>query len=215
MPTKRKPKLGWKDHGFSQSARKYFSDQAFQKIETALKVPMLNDDIRAEIIKAAQNYFDVKASLVGMPRTADVKAALEECQDKTKVLIDLLENLDSISKDVLTSTNIELFTLFDGQSDIYKLHSAASEALKSLKRDRGGQSISRRDLKFFIIDLHDLYFQITGKKAPLPTKNPNTGKYGGKFFDFVDACLKIIGEKIQNTTLDSQIRAAFKIPFLR
>jgi hypothetical protein len=221
MPTKRKPKFGWKATGFTKPH--LITEDGLLKAAKNLGIPIETKSLDTHYIKkvlkfihlieeAVVHYIDDMDLTSNMPRKAEVKPALELVEKKSKELCDLIKNLDDVSVDQLTSAENELFPLFnDGESDIFKLNKASTKALNNLGQDKGGPLRYRRSLQILIIDLENIFFEMTGKKAPEPTKNHETGKYQGEFFHFVDDWIQELNENIQNSTLAAQIKTTLQL----
>lgn len=77
---------------------------------------------------------------------------------------------------------------------------------EQVPRDRRGRP-PETFREWFIQRLAIIYENTTGKKARKPSKNPYTGKYGGPFFRFVNACVQPI-ERINNGALARAIASA-------
>jgi hypothetical protein len=77
------------------------------------------------------------------------------------------------------------------EPDIYKLFSASEEALKMVKKDKGGRPKEKAALREFIRRLRPIYEEITERKA---TENWDqvTSGYRSRFHDFVYRCLRIV-----------------------
>jgi len=169
MPTKRKPKFGWKAAGFIKPH--LITEDGLLKVAKNLSIPIETKSLNTRYIKTVLKFIHLIEEATGhytadkdltsnMPRKADVKLTLQLVQEKTKEFIDLIKDLDDVSVDQLTSADNELFPLFnDGKSDIFKLHDAAIEALKSLGQDKGGLFRSRRSLQILIMDLGKIFLR--------------------------------------------------------
>jgi hypothetical protein len=107
-------------------------------------------------------------------------------------------------------------------SDLKKINQTARQALIHIddpeQKDTGGPTKKRVALRCYILGLKGIFEDATGKKAPHPTpamlysKNQEWDTktvYYGPFFGFVSKCLKMIGNRVDDSALLSQIKSVF------
>lgn len=217
MPKKHKPKWGWRDN--EPYRFHYFSDEDSKEIAKVLDVLEISKAVRSQLQNITRNYFINRQFIPGRPRLAEVIAAVQVIHDQSKALKNSLERLDSVTKNLLLSSNpnLEFFDLPDGQSDIHKIFSAAEEVLKTLsqEKDKGGRPATKDALQLLIIGLKGIFEETTGSKASI-TFDPYKDKeeYQGFFYDFVYTFLKIIDaeeERGSNNSLGQQIKKSLKL----
>lgn len=252
MPTKHKPRRGWKS---SDSLKPFpFTETDLKKIADVLRIetpwpacPLLSQEIRQQLVEATHKYLISKKIIDDAPRPSEVKAALEEVHKRAKALTDCLQQLDSISRDKLMLAGIipydsdrateddglakgsqreldeaiktgravskpgimptEILDAIDRcQSDAALINKVAKRALHQLEPDTGGPPPSRRALRSYVCDLMDIFEKATRSKP--------TTTFDGRFHNFVEMCLTIIGprEDYQGPqALHEQIKKSFKL----
>ena len=213
MPKKPKPPYVW-DEG-SPDGYEYptLFDWHYNELAEILNTPKFSREICLRLQEAVRNFFAWKDYTAHKPRRADVISTLKKIEKLSKELIDVFDNIDSLTLNALLETKPFYLTrsflplppffkedanndygLFDDQADFRKLHTASREALLTLQPDKGGRTNESVPKKLLILDLEPIYFEVTGRPATI-TWNNYEETYGGRFFNFTIAFLKIINQQ--------------------
>ena len=201
--TKIMPKWGWDESGVVKPYR--FSEEDFERIASVLGVNKPSKNAREKLQRAVTDYLS-NQWMAEIPRSMEVKAALEEIQEKSKALIYCLENIDSVSLQRLQVAALETETIGDSLFDprihenqglftVQQIYAATQKALEGLKLDKGGPRKTKGPLIGFILDLTPIFEKISGSRATRSTYNHSEGKYKGPFYNFIDMCLGIFDPK--------------------
>jgi hypothetical protein len=97
------------------------SEEDFQKLADVLRVPEITPQARSQLYDAIRNYHANAALIPQIPREAEVKAALVLVRDRTKELIDCLENLDDKSQQFLSEAGYRVGGLWDKNKNVQAL----------------------------------------------------------------------------------------------
>lgn len=227
MPTKIKPKKGWKPGGPAskkQVTGKYFSDDAFDKIAALLKVDKIDQAAKEMLDEAALIYTLLKKTKDEAPSTNEQKAALNDVYKGAKALSDSLKNLDSQSRvhlalaygsrypvceslDISQRHTIRHDNFEKMLNEPHKIYLAAKWAKDTLPSVKPGPHKVQSALRSFIAALADIFYHLTGRNAPQPN---HVGE--GIFIDFVRFCLEHIkaDESIEGTALVSAIKTTLQ-----
>ena len=187
-----------------------------------LGVTKLSKRVCEHLQVAVNDYTAEKNFRPDTPRPGEVKAALEEIQEKSKALISCLDTVDSMSLQRLQVAALKTKAigdlLFDprvhdtqGLAIVQQIHAAAKEALIGLKPDKGGPRRRKGPLLSLVMDLSQIFKKVTGSRAAI-TWDEYNDQYQGRFYDFVWTCLQIIDpDEVQsNSSLGQHIKRALK-----
>jgi hypothetical protein len=164
---------------------------------------------RAKMVDAINIYLSTKEVLNGLPRPAQVAAALAQLKELAGSFDRTLKELDFVSRSTLY-VQCDRIDIEKARRQARMIGEGCSTALKSLPFDKGGRP-EEIAIKLFIKEMAKVFKDAT-QKAPTLTWNPYSERYGGKFFGFIELCLKRVDPKAigSNSSLGQKIKTAVR-----
>jgi hypothetical protein len=172
----------------------------------------LSAELKKEYDDAIKEYLIRKRLFNDPPRRNEVKAALNDLVENSKLFRDSFENLDSISMSFIEEQGIDLQSepIKEVICNVDLIESAATKALilcNTLKSTSGRPPEEPRT--FLIKKLYDIHLKATEKVGL--TYNSINDSYSGTLFDLVLKCLNTLNEPIQSeASLGKAIQRAYK-----
>jgi len=140
------------------------------------------------------------------PRIEQKLRELRALSRSARELKEALAKLTFLESWWLEKEGNNIFSLHNLENELRWLHSIVSGHEED---EHGRKRIKRPYVKSLIQELEEIYREGTGRTDRVTyDAYADSDQYGGRFFDFVNCCFNIVGEKKSNSALGKAIQRA-------